>query len=399
MNSTYDVIVVGSGPAGSCTAWRLAKAGVAVAVLEKAALPRYKTCGGGVVGRAMQALPVDVRHVVEQDCHTAQLNLLPAELSFTTHRQTPIVFMTMRSQFDFALLSAAQAAGAVVHQRCAVENVSFHGDFLTVGTNAGSMKAPFVVAADGALSAVARKIGLADGRVLIPALEYEVTVSRDRMDRFHGTARFDFGVLPHGYAWAFPKKDHLSIGVLSTAHRGGDLKASMARYLDQLGCGSVTQVERHGFVIPIRPRRGPFADKRILLVGDAAGFADPVTGEGISFAIRSSLMAAQSLIDRHLEEESVKQAYTRSLAETILPELRRWRWLARLLYNFPRTRSWAFSRQGQRLCEAVTDVMAGKRSYRDLAFTPRTLLKLLTPQWLKDSEAKSTRQRESSPKA
>ncbi|MDH5739027.1 MAG: geranylgeranyl reductase family protein [Nitrospira sp.] len=382
MNSTYDVIVVGSGPAGSSAALRLAQAGVTVAVIEKAALPRYKTCGGGIVGRAMQALPVDVRHVVEQDCHTAQLNLFPTGLSFTTHRKTPIVAMTMRDQFDFALLSAAQAAGAVLHQRCAVENVSFHGDFLTVDTNAGSKKAKFVVAADGALSTVARKMGMVDGRILIPALEYEVTLPRGRLDMFQGMARFDFGLLPHGYGWAFPKKDHLSVGVLSTALRRGDLKSSMARYLDQLGCGSVTQVERHGFVIPIRPRRGPFVEKRILLVGDASGFADPVTGEGISFAIRSGLMAAESLIDGRLEAESVRQAYTCSLAETILPELERGRWLARLLYNFPRTRSWAFSRQGHRLCEAVTDVMAGKRSYRDLAFTPRTLLKLLTPQWL-----------------
>ena len=391
MNATYDVIVVGSGPAGACAAWCLAQAGVTVAVLEKAVLPRYKTCGGGIVGRAMQALPMDVRHVVEQDCHIAQLNVFPAELSFTTHRPTPVVSMTMRSQFDFAILTAAQAAGAAVHQRCALENISFQGDVVTLDTTGGSMRTQFVVAADGALSTVARTMGMADGRVLIPALEYEVSVSPDKVDTFHGMARFDFGLLPHGYAWAFPKQQHLSIGVLSMAQRGSDLKHTMAQYLDRLGCGSVTQVERHGFVIPIRPRRGPFVEKRILLVGDAAGFADPVTGEGISFAIRSGLMAAQSLIEMHLEEEAVRNAYTRSLAETILPELRAGRVLARLLYDFPRTRSWAFTRQGQRLCEAVTDVMAGKRPYRDLRFKPRTLLQFLTPQWFKRMGCRSAR--------
>lgn len=379
-NANYDVIVVGSGPAGSCAAWRLAKAGVAVAVIEKAVLPRYKTCGGGIVGRALQSLPIDVRHVVEQDCHTAQLNLHPEGFSFTTQRQTSIVSMTMRSQFDHTILSAAQAAGAVVHHRCTVEDVSYHDDFITVVTNAGSMSAKFVVAADGAFSRVARKMGMADGRTLIPALEYEVTVPKDRLETFHGIARFDFGLPSDGYAWAFPKQQHLSIGVLSMA-RGSDLKALMARYLDLLGCHSTTQVEQHGFVIPIRPRKGPLVDKRILLVGDAAGLTDPVTGEGISFAIRSGLMAAQALIEGKMSEEPVRQAYKRSLAETIMPELRTARWLARLLYHFPRTRTWAFAQHGQRLCEVVTDVMSGKRTYRDLAFSPRTLIRLLSLKW------------------
>lgn len=392
--NTYDVIVVGSGPAGSIAAWQLAKAGVAVAVLEKAALPRYKTCGGGIVGRAMQALPVDVRHVVEQDCHTAQLNVLDAGLSFTTHRPTSIVSMTMRSQFDFAILSAAQAAGAIVHQQCAVEDASFHDDFVTLDTTMGVMRAKFVVAADGALSTVARKMGFADGRRLIPALEYEVTVPSTRFDAFHSVARFDFGSIPHGYAWVFPKKDHLSIGVLSTAQRASDLKASIACYLDRLGCGSVTKVERHGFVIPIRPRRGPFVERRTLLVGDAAGFADPVTGEGISFAVRSGLLAAQSLLDGRLEQTFTEHAYSRSLAETIFPELRKGRLLARLLYDCPRLRSWAFARQGQRLCEAVTDVMAGTRQYRDLKLKPRTLLRMLIPASFKNSGDRFTQSRD-----
>ena len=353
MSLAYDVIVVGSGPAGSIAAWRLARAGVQVAVLEKAELPRYKTCGGGIVGRAIQAVPIDVRPVIEQDCHTAQLHLSSTGVFFTTHRPSPIVSMTMRDQFDYALLSSAQAGGAVVHQRCSFEDVSYHGDCVRVSTSMGEMKARFVLAADGALSRVARKVGMADGRILVPALEYEVTMPQDRLDRFHGVARFDFGILPHGYAWAFPKRQHLSIGILSMVQREGELKRTILTYLDLLGCRDVAQIEHHGFVIPIRPRTGPFMKHRVLLVGDAAGFADPVTGEGISFALRSGQSAAQSLIEGNLDEQAVHAKYTRSLAESLMPELRAGRLFARLLYDFPRLRSWAFLRQGQRLCEAV----------------------------------------------
>lgn len=128
---------------------------------------------------------------------------------------------------------------------------------------------------------------------------------------------------------------------------------------------------------------------RVLVVGDAAGFADPVTGEGISGALRSGQLAAQSLIDGNLEEEAVQGKYTRSVTESLMPELRAGRLLARLLYDCPRLRSWAFLRQGQRLSEAVTDVMAGTRTYCDLTGIPQALVRLLTPAWSKKAGDRS----------
>jgi geranylgeranyl reductase family protein len=393
MGPLYDVIVIGGGPAGACAAWKLAKAGMTVAVLEKAVLPRYKVCGGGLVGRTMRSLPIDVRHVVEQECHRARLDFVSSGLSFVTQRMIPVVSMVMRSEFDRALLSAAQAEGAAIHELCVVESLSQDDDSVTVMTAKGPMRAGFVVAADGALSPVARSMGWEDGRVLIPALEYEVTVPFDRLRRFEGTARFDFDVISRGYGWVFPKRRHLSIGVLSMDKQRHGLHSAITRYMDLLGCTSPWSVERHGFVIPVRPRKGPFAKNRVLLVGDAAGFADPITGEGISYAVRSGLLAAESLIGERLQEETVEDAYRRLVAQAILPDLRVGRILARLLYDCPHVRTWVFSRQGQWLCETVTDVMAGTRQYRDLV-RPGSVFRFFTARRLSRWMGRSSQARQ-----
>lgn len=365
-----DVIVVGSGPAGACAAWKLAQAGMTVKVLEKATLPRYKVCGGGLVRRAMQLVPIDVQQVVEHTCYQARLHFFSSGLSFITQRATPLVSMVMRAGFDQALLSAAQLQGATVCDRCSVERVFRHHDSVTVATTSGAMRAQFVIAADGALSRVARSVRWEDGRRLVPALEYEVTVPAGIFQQFEGVARFDFDIIQAGYGWVFPKRNHLSIGVLSMTPNRHELRAAMGRYLDVLGCASPSSIERHGFVIPLRPRTGPFARDRILLTGDAAGFADPVTGEGISSAVRSGFLAAQSLIDGQLQQEVVEERYNRLVAQAILPELRAGRLLASILYHCPHVRTWVFSQRGQRLCEMMADVMAGHKLYRDF-FRPR----------------------------
>jgi geranylgeranyl reductase family protein len=362
----YDVAIIGSGPAGAVAALDLARQGIKVILVEKASLPRYKTCGGGIVHRAARLLPVDIRTAVERECYSAQLNILDTDLHFSTTRKQPIVSMSMRDKFDFLLVSAAAEAGAEIQTECELLDLVTQADGVRLVTKERSLKARFVIAADGAMSTVARKAGWPETRHLIPALEYEVRVDSDTLNRFGLMARFDFGIVPYGYGWVFPKKEHLSIGVLSMRRHSINLGEIFQNYLKVIGIGKIESMERHGFIIPVRPRRGDMARGRILLTGDAAGLADPVTGEGITYAIQSGLLAARALIDSNFDEALVGRAYHLQLGKKILPELRLGRMLARLLYNHPRLRAWVFRRYGQRLSEAVTDLVMGERTYQEI---------------------------------
>ena len=371
-----DVAIVGAGPAGAAAALALGGRGLRVGLIEKAVPPRYKTCGGGVLRRAIALLPLDVRAAVERECHVAEFVHHGPAMRFACERERPIVSMVMRDRFDHLITTAAVEAGAQLYAGTAVRDVTPGADHVSLATSAGEFRARFVIAADGAASVVAKKTGRPELRGVFPAFECEVTFAAEAMAPMMTAARFDFGLVPAGYGWVFPKRGHLSIGVGTTVRGAANLPEHYRRYLDVLGLGAPLHEERHGYLIPCRPRDGMFDAHRVLFAGDAAGLADPVTAEGITAGILSGQLAARAILDGGFAEPAVKRLYRTGLGQTLLGELRIARWLAWVFYECPRLRTGLLQRHGQRMTELMTKIVTGETTYRAALRRPGNYLRL-----------------------
>jgi geranylgeranyl reductase family protein len=374
----FDAIVVGAGPAGSNAARLLAQAGVRVALLEKHALPRYKTCGGGVVRRALQWAPGDIEKALAVQSYRARLTFSDLEQQFLLEEEAPLIHLTMRQELDHELAMSAQRAGAQLLESCAFRAAERQQHVWRVGTSQGVMMAPILIGADGAQSRVARSAGWSPNPACIPALEWEIKVDDATLARLSGEVRFDFDVGLRGYAWVFPKGDSLSVGLLSTARGKRDLSGALQRYLDRLHI-QPRQVERHGATLPIAPRSKRLAGEGVFLVGDAAGLVDPITCEGISASLQSASLVAQALTQTQFEAVAAARQYHRELRGALLDDLRWARRLSHVLYSPRPLRQLLFRRFGQTFCNLMGDVISGRRSYRSLLSHPSRYLRLLSP--------------------
>lgn len=376
----FDVLIVGSGPAGGAAALELAGRGLKVAVIEKAVPPRYKTCGGGVLWRAVKRLPIDIRSTVDRECRVAELVWHQPPLRFACRREHPVVTMVMRDRFDYLLLSAAIAKGDIrLVTGTAVKQILLGPELVRVVTDCGELRARMVIAADGINSVVARSTGCAPLDGVMPALECEAAYSDSVQEPYLKAARFDFGLVAAGYGWVFPKSGHLSIGV-GTTRRGADsLPRAYERYLAELGLQGAATEQRHGYMIPCRPRSGLFDRPQIFLTGDAAGLADPVTAEGITAAIVSGQLAARAILSHRDSPARAMRQYRSELRDTLLKDLAVARWLAWLLYERPKWCSALLTRHGAGMSELMARIVTGETTYRAAVRRPGYYLRLLRP--------------------
>ena len=359
----FEVAVIGSGPSGASTAFHLAKQGISTVIIEKETLPRYKTCGGGFVYRGRKDLPFDIASVVEREFNTVDI-LLGSKLHFQTVRKDPTITMIIRDSFDNLIVEEAKKLGVTLLEGNKLISLDFQDDKTVLTTDQQEITANFIVAADGALSPTAKMAGWnEETRKLIPALEYEIEVPEEDFNRLKDSVRFDIDAIPYGYAWSFPKKNHLSVGVASTKKARINLKQYYQEYLKTLGVNTIIKESQHGFQIPIAPRTDGFVKNNVFLIGDAAGFADPITAEGISNAIYSGVLAAKAISESNNNLDKAKELYLEKLNEKLLPEIQTGLWLAKWFYEQKTIRNILLKKYGQRFSDAMADIFHGDRSY------------------------------------
>ncbi len=362
IGSKHDVVIIGAGPAGALLAHELAAAGQDVLLVEKKRLPRYKACGGGLTPRALKQLPFGIEPVVEDATTTARL-LVDGQIAFQRTYPQPVVHMVMRDRLDALLVQKAVVRGAHLAEGVRFRSAAGPPGDLTVETSDGAFRTRCLVGADGVYSRVARHLGLAVRYRTMNAVEAEIEPSGRTMDAFRHRFDFDFGVIDQGYGWVFPKQRHLSVGVLTRRPKAVTIRRDLQRYLvfKGLAHARITSLKLHP--IPYAPNRAnSYANPKGLVVGDATGMVDPVTGEGLYYAFRTARLAAAA-IRAFFHDRTPLAGYDRVLRRTLGREVRYAGLLAAVLYRLPGLSQPLLARFGDRIGAKHMQVFEGSLDY------------------------------------
>ncbi|QFR98188.1 geranylgeranyl reductase family protein [Streptomyces tsukubensis] len=294
----WDVVVVGAGPGGASAAYAAATTGRRVLLLEKADLPRYKTCGGGIIGPSRDSLPPGFELPLRDRVRAVTFSL---DGRFTrTRRSRQMLFgLVNRADFDEQMVEEAQKAGAELRTGVSVARVEQHGsavpDRRTVAVvlqGGETLLARAVVGADGSAGRIGAHVGVKLDQVDL-GLEAEIPVPPAVAQDWAGRVHLDWGPLPGSYAWVFPKGDTLTVGVISARGEGAATKRYLEDFIARLGLAGFEPTISSGHLTRCRSEDSPLSRGRVLVCGDAAGLLEPWTREGISFALRSGRLAGE----------------------------------------------------------------------------------------------------------